>query len=954
MIHADFPLSAPRVLPYSTSRELKAALSSVKKDDNTHIIIPSRKDKFFISEPDAWTWNDIYDSIAASSKSRVISPPDHLLILGSILSKAVSENKEKVKALPGIKRAGFLQVLSTDIRELLNEAASPSSLPYDPESSKAAEFLLPVVYSRYVDYLKNNSLLDSAQLCSAALDALKANQSWGKNYVMVFAGFLSFNHSQLELVKALVDRCREVIIIKPEAGMSNFHDAAAQFGIMQKAAPSTGRILQLNITEPDLEPEMTARTLALWSAGEREDLGEFPGFDAVGLMLAEGREEVFAQAFTRYGVPHSFMNGIPISQTLPGRVLSLLENISSRNFPAYETSMLLTQPCFAGAAFPVMKAWRAGRAGLESWREYLAGPEKEDSKIFRDALLAVDAIAKFCGVLDIKNTPEKIMAAFRDFLKTPGLWLERFDNTADTPELDETIRQTASAIETVEHKVLALEELSPDLGSVQDMRFSKEDSYNFLTTWCKNTNTRAAVQTANSVRIFTGQPPVLASFPVWIMTGVTQKTYSGNLQASPLLGSEARAKLQDVHLPTLNEKAEQKEAVFRRLIHTGEELTIISRPLLDDEGRPVAESPFMQRFKEDMAGWKVQVSQTEGIKILLGGDGFIFPEIDAQDKTQRSIPVIEKKAHVVGASDIQELLGCPFLWWQRRQAVIYEPSSDLAAAFEWGNLLHKYWECVWRGYRNDMEASGDVFSLLAAQEWLKLERVSEDYEKFKWVLKDSRLKRKLASIKWRAKRLVKIQAEILDGLHDAGWVHRDILLEEDAHLRADAEGVTFLGQCDRIEILDDADGKRWAFIADYKTGKGENSEQRTNTKNYLWRDEEQGDNGNFAFGLQLSVYAALFKACDLAGVYILGLEDGKVSGTVTGSAQDIFKPHASKKFYGDVTARVLEGYYAMDSAVKILKEGEFSPVYGCEQCQWCKVKSLCRKGEFKGDVIPES
>lgn len=946
------------IFSYNNSRELTGILGKIERTPNTHIIIPSRKDKFFISENNTWTWDDLYADIKRTSRRLVFSPPDHLLILSSILDGVSEKYREKLKDFPGISKPGFLDVLSSDIRELLNEAVPPEMLAHDPESNNPSEFLLPEIYSAYIEYLNAHSLMDSAQICSASLDALIENQDWGKDYSLVFAGFMTFNHSQLELVKALSERCHEVIIIKPEAHLEHFGDAASQFGVISSANPSSGKIFELNIAEPGLEPELIARTIALWSAGQKPELGEFPGFDAIGLMLDEGREESFAEAFTRYGVPYDFMSGIKISQTLPGRVLSSITNISARNFPAYDTAMLLAQNCFAGTSFPVMSAFRAGRAGLDDWEEYLS---KGEGQVFADALLAIRAIRKFCDTLSRRNTPRKIMTAFKEFLNVDGLWLSRPDKTASAPELDEAVRLTASAIETVNQKVLALDELTIDLGPVQDTRLSERDSgsYDFLQTWCRNTNTRAPVQTANSVRIFSGRPPVLASFPVWIMTDVTSRNWSGNVQSSPLLGTDERKALNtiDAHLLLPADKAQQNEALFRRLIHTGEDLTIISRPELDDKGRQVSESPFMQRFSTDMEGWTINKTEREGISILLGGDKFTFPEIDAKESITRFKPIIKKKANSVGASDIHELLGCPFLWWQKRQAKIYEQGTELATSTDWGNMLHKYWECVWRAYSLDMEAPGKIFETLAHQEWRKLtdtKNPSEDYAAFHRLVADPRLARRLSTIKFRVDRLVVLQSGILDALHSASWVHREILLEENAHLRHEQDGVTFLGQCDRIEILDDPDGTRCAFIADYKTGNGENYESKMKTEKYWWRDESQGDNGNFTKGLQLSVYAAMFTQCDLAGVYILGLDDGKISGTIIQDAQEIFSPNASKKFDDKIDARIDEGNYAMESAVKILERGEFLPEYDCELCKWCSIKSICRKSEFNGEIIADS
>ena len=55
-----------------------------------------------------------------------------------------------------------------------------------------------------------------------------------------------------------------------------------------------------------------------------------------------------------------------------------------------------------------------------------------------------------------------------------------------------------------------------------------------------------------------------------------------------------------------------------------------------------------------------------------------------------------------------------------------------------------------------------------------------------------------------------------------------------------------------------------------------------------------------------------------------------------------------------MTERIDEGNYAMECAVRVLENGEFSPVYDAKLCQYCKIKSLCRKGEFRGKLTEDS
>ncbi|MBQ3760153.1 MAG: PD-(D/E)XK nuclease family protein, partial [Synergistaceae bacterium] len=784
---------------YNNGSDFKPIIHNIIREFSGHelrFIVPSRKDKRLFpghEKLNIWTWQDIYEDIVPSGKRRrTLSPPDHLLILRRILEDALERHPDKVKSLPGLKRSGFLTVLSGDLRELLNEAVSPETLPLNPESDNPAEFLLPEIYSGYLRYLGDNSLLDSAQVYSAAYEAVLENQEWGKNLVVVFSGFLSFNHAQLELVQAIRDRCSDVVILKPETNMAGFHDADLQLGYSGRAAKSAGRILEIPSAEPGLEPEIIARTLALWSSGNWEAGGEFPGFDEIGLMIDEGREESFAEAFTRYGVPFNFKDGVTISATLPGKIISALRYLNSRNFPAYDTAIFLTQPCFAGSRFPVMRAYRAGCSGLESWKNYLTekadDPSEKSREIFRTALTAIEAAEKFCKFLEGKNTPAKIMTEFDKFLNTPGLWLERDDDISDYPELDESMRFTASAIETVNDKVIALRELLPDLGSFKDYGLKGEDAYDFLEDWCRNSHVRAPLQLSDSVQIFAGTPPVLSSFPVWIMSGITQKSWSPNEKASPLLGNEERTRLNEngAFLPRTKEKAEQREALFRRLIMTGERLTVISRPLLDDEGRPVSESPFMPKFLHDMTDWKMSTLNSEGINILLDSDGFTFEGIDPAGNVARNVPCVKARSNTVAASDIQELLECPLLWYQRQVAKLYQPDSELVAPAEWGNMLHKYWETVWRIYREDMTAKGTRFTEIAKSEWGKLIEAGKDdqtYGKFHHLLSDKRLKRRLQAVAFRAERLAGVQGVILDSLHK-NYEHEAILLEDEAQLQS--------------------------------------------------------------------------------------------------------------------------------------------------------------------------
>ncbi|MBQ3652806.1 MAG: hypothetical protein II954_00140 [Synergistaceae bacterium] len=141
-----------KVFSYNKASELAGIIQALRTDKNTRFVVPSRKDKFFFpydgnTERELWTWQEIYEDITKDSDpsqmKKVLSPPDHQLILKYILGRLIYSYTDKTDRLPGIKRPGFLSLLSDDIRELLNEGVTSGQLTHKPESDNPSEFLLP-------------------------------------------------------------------------------------------------------------------------------------------------------------------------------------------------------------------------------------------------------------------------------------------------------------------------------------------------------------------------------------------------------------------------------------------------------------------------------------------------------------------------------------------------------------------------------------------------------------------------------------------------------------------------------------------------------------------------------------------------------------------------------------------------------------------------------------------
>ena len=146
-----------RTLSYNNRSDFDVIIHNLRQEFSgreLRFIVPSRKDKRLMPGHDeliTWTWQDVYENIVPpGNRRRTLSPPDHLLILRKILKDSIINHRDKIKSLPGVERAGFLSVLSSDIRELLNEGVSPEQLIANDESDNPAEFLLPEIYTEYM------------------------------------------------------------------------------------------------------------------------------------------------------------------------------------------------------------------------------------------------------------------------------------------------------------------------------------------------------------------------------------------------------------------------------------------------------------------------------------------------------------------------------------------------------------------------------------------------------------------------------------------------------------------------------------------------------------------------------------------------------------------------------------------------------------------------------------
>jgi hypothetical protein len=959
-------------------------------------IVPSRRDRDWwrlragprdfgleMEEPHLWNWEDLYKDLCdflGLPALRQIDPPDHRLILSHVVNEFLKEESSKeqgtnlLELWPGLARPGFLDVLSGDIRELINEAVSVEQLSVTKIDEKPTSEVLPRFYQRYLAYLRENGLLNSAQIPLVTRELLEkggeAAEDWAREKVFVFVGFMSFTHGQLGCLYKLEELSQEsVVVFKPAAELENFQDATRQvLRIGDKTwtenPPLTpGKVVALCASEHSLEPEMVARALALWHAGERfmflpskesEPL-PFPGFGAVGMSVPEPRLAAMEAALRRYRIPYSLARGRSIAKTLLGTTLKNLWMIWIQGLDPYDTALLLAQPCLAGAEFSIDGAVRAGPRGVKGWTAYLerAGKNAKDRGEKKNALRALKAftaLTKFCRAIEKGAAPSGLFGALHAFLSVPGLWTDALaDFPSDSPDFDDSLRELAASAAEVEAKYLSLRELLPDLGAAGKIALKGKEAMDFLNNWSEDTLVQASPPVGGAVVLYAGPPPILASYPVWIMTDVTQKNWPGIIRSSPLLDSAEREAMTSVsaYLPSIHDKHMQKEALFRRLLQTGDVLTITSRSETDEEGRPLNGTSFMEPFIEDMKLWEYVAAPPVEIGGLMPGNGeghFSDIEVDTSERKERGMPVARDGGKVdarLPVSSLYELLDCPLRYWLKQRAKLKERDTGLFSDAEAGRLTHVIWESVWRRWQETREP----LSLLVGEEWRRASEAAEGYAPFERLLKDSRLARHRKNIEFYIARLARVQQRTLDRLEACGLRHSSIYSETELP-PYETDGAIFTGRCDRVEVFDD--GR--VVIMDYKWGKSASYEKKLSdllSRRYLSTRYEA-----FKYGLQLSAYALMYAAAHpehrVAGVGFLGHKDGGLAGTFEFPAARCYLPD---KEGASIETRANEVLEALKCAAAILNSRRYEPCYIAESCRYCGAKGICRKGELRGDSL---
>ncbi len=962
------------ILEYQFAEELSPLLKETFKSNARYLyfLVPGTGDRRWLrdtlvgegtfggGEPTILRWEELYRETAArlhtdkQSPERQIDPPDHWLIVRYILEELLKETSMGKNLPPAIHKAGFISILGSTMRELLREEVLPEDLSKSLECNgcdrgrdcpidETPDRLLCLLYHRYTAYLESRGLFDSAQAATVIRKMIEKNpeesSSWLRTASFVFTGFLSFTHGQLLLLRCLHDMGANLTVLVPATGL-DIHNAIRQLENLIDEIPHRANCRPLQVLEMEsgdqrLEIEHLVRNLALWERREgplHKAAGPFPGWEDLALSVDENRLPLVEEVLKRYRIPYFIDDGPKVASTPLWKAVSRFRELHGRGFPTNETAWFLAEPFLPAKEFPLETALEAAPRGRKEWKDFLGNR-------YPEGLLVFETLLSFADSIESGGSPAEILEILKNLTTQGDTGIGGWDRTLSElvvpfTGLDEEVRKLSGAIRELEEKTLQMQETEPDIGPAGRHKLSGDRALAFLFAWAEKSTIWQAPKTTESLTVYVGNPPVLAHHRVFAMTGALASAWPGRLGQSPLLPDEKREQLhQDpslelgaFHLPLLLEVRKQRQALFRRILACGDELTIVSRPRQDSSGRPLQTSPFLAEAKKCEPPWITPIAEEPvktTMKDVLPDDGQIrIRPVEVRESEEplvperllREIPLLGERNPMVPTSaylgDIDLWESCPFRYYAERVLGLKERRPGVFDPAKAGNAIHALWNSAWK----ERKRTGDPLEKLVPRMWQK--EVTGIYPEL--FGEKSPLKRHRKRLYDQTLRLAKVQDDI-----DSGGLEKsrkDQILE--GKLQTTIEGVTFTGRFDRLDILDSG-----AVLLDYKSG----------------------SSSTYAKSLQLPAYALAMRGKGfppLLGWSYLCLGDGKVSGRFTEPASQFFGKN--KVSLETLDSLIKEAGTKLEAMAKGLLSGNFKPNWDSDACKTCVYRGLCRKDERPG------
>lgn len=940
---------------YRLAKQLERPLKEIyEARKNLIFIVPSREDKNLLLEmlslkgfrfnlPQIWQWGDLYSGLSDILRrsgfetvvKRQLDPPDHWLVVRHLVHDILASSKELKEKIPAVGQPAFIETIGRQLHELIGEDTLPEDLSTTLNCKSCTDDcphlteptgLLCHIYKKYLNYLNENDLADSAQIPILARKLLDteslARQLKDRPFVLV--GFMSFMRAQREFIDTLDDIGASIDIFKPDSTMGDkFYDAEQQFAekafIGKVSEDRPAKIRLFTCGDPRQELETLARNL--WFKVEEGVLT----FKDIAIEIPSSYKNIAEDVLNAYRIPWKSGSGKYLNETMCWDLVKRLKIAKDENWPFLATIGLLSNPLFG---FDLPKEF------LEFLKERIPSGAKEWTDILckSGATELTRIIKKWDSFFDHIKRGSNVESLFQRLLKLLDDELEirkRAGACVTDPSLDESLYEVSKFLEALEKKALSLAESLPELGPAQKDMLSEAEGWEYLNRFAEETRILPPKRKRESVTIYFDSSPVLATHKLYVVINATSQQWPGKITDPPLLNDEARrmihenANLAGIHLPLRHERRQQKEALFRRHLYASTEETWLTFSAIDAQGRPNKLSPFLEMDgeKEDLY---IIVEETRRplSKLLPEGERFLREAEVPKDKLSRPrrkpIPSVKPKDEGY-LSDIDTWVQCPALYAYRSILKLFQPKEAGLDAQKCGNMLHLLWSKAWK-----MRSSEKGLSLEACVEQLWEEVVESTYPLLNHIRK---LHRHRERLRLQVLRLARIQEEIYLKLRTAF-----ASTEWERQLPPfTINDVSFRGRADRIDHLKEIGQILW----DYKTAGSKNYEN----------------------SLQLASYALALSKADqkTGGAFYLCHSDSMCLGHISKEHKGLDKRLVPEGYSDnikikrekleDIAKRAEE---QLISWARDLTSGSFEPHYDRKTCKDCQYKVLCRKSEIEG------
>ncbi|HCU23115.1 MAG TPA: hypothetical protein DF698_09635, partial [Candidatus Atribacteria bacterium] len=305
-------------------------------------------------------------------------------------------------------------------------------------------------------------------------------------------------------------------------------------------------------------------------------------------IIPPQRRKTFQEVLQKYQIPFQFLQGFSAKESPLWGILKRLRSAGRNNWPEEETLHLLTDPLLGETDISVKEAYRLSPRGIEGWRDFL-----KDSP---QSLLKFDQLVKSWRTIESCRTPQEVYQVLHQiFTKTFNISINASKLSGLDPTRDELVALLTAFLMEIEQKILYFSEDETLASFVQQIKFaSTNEVYGFLETWINHVTLRPPLIEKGSLRVYLSSPPALIEAPVMIITDIISAFWPGSFSNTPFLEDELKKKwnqnpgLNQATLPTIHQKRDEKRALFRRLIATGFQYTIVTYPLQDEAGRPTS------------------------------------------------------------------------------------------------------------------------------------------------------------------------------------------------------------------------------------------------------------------------------------------------------------------------------------------------------------------------------